>query len=252
MPCIWQIKRDKEKIMGISDTEVIAQLEEYTTKEKMCVLYREENFLKKYLPVGGDTKKPHDDVIAKYLLNHPNLFSNDYIPEIKRKGCYIQESHRQLASEKKGLAEKNENYLAQNLYGLIFDEIGEIIDFQIPIADGSFGGVDLLGYNENGGDGVLSLIELKREDSTETILRAILEICTYFLQIETEKLKKELKEKKGFDVKKVRKVVLVFKGNDQLERFKKPGCIVRELAEKLKVDVLALEKKGSEYKLTTP
>jgi uncharacterized protein (UPF0335 family) len=243
-------KTEKEKIMGTNETEVIAQLEEYTTKEKMSLLYRDD-FLNKYLPIGDDTKKPHDDVIAKYLLNHLNLFSNDYIPRIDRKGCYIQESHRQLASEKKGFAEKNEKYLAQNLYGLIFDGIGEIIDFETPISDGSFGEVDLLGYNENGGDGVLSLIELKREDSPETILRAILEICTYFLQIDIEKLKEELKEK-GFDVKKVRKVVLTFKGNDQLERFKKPDCIVHELAEKLKVDVLALEKKGSEYKLTTP
>jgi hypothetical protein len=91
-------------------------------------------------------------------------------------------------AEERRKAYKSEELFAKSLYGYKFDDLGEIIDYQMPIYDKKYGAIDLLAYND---DGVLSLIELKREYNTETMLRAILEICTYFLQIDIEKLKNE-------------------------------------------------------------
>jgi hypothetical protein len=249
-------KTGKEKVMSTSYTEKALkdQLKKDTTEEKMRTLYK-AGYVNKYKPVSDNKEKPHYDVIAEFLLNNLHLFSNDYIHPVERRNAdYIQEGHGMPTDEEKALVDskkRGEEWFAKCLYNSKFDDLGKIIDYQTPIGKKSdkAGKVDLLAYDKD--KGLLSLIELKREYNNETMLRAILEICTYSLQIKEKELIKELK-KKNIEVKKVQKAVLVFKDSIQYEQYK-TSKLIRELAVKLGVVVYVVENKKIDItQLTTP
>jgi hypothetical protein len=259
-------KTGKEKIMSTSYTEkeLKDQLKKDTTKEKMRTLY-DAGYVNKKRPVSDNKEKPHYDVIAEFLLKNKHLFSNDYIPIVERKLDYIQEGHGEPTDEEKALVDskkRGEEWFAKCLYNSKFDDLGKIIDYQTPIKKEQgdkapiereqgkkAGKVDLLAYDKD--KWLLSLIELKREYNKETMLRAILEICTYSLQIDEKKLIKELKEKKNIEVKKIQKAVLVFKDSIQYEQYK-TSELIRELAGKLGVVVYIVENKKIDITQLTP
>jgi len=191
----------------------------------------------------------YSDLIAKYLIDRLYLFNNDQIKEIARKdygnGHYIQEDHKQLGDEAKSLPYTTEDQFAKFLYNSELESLGKIIDFQTPIGDKSFGAVDLLAYNR---EEILSLVELKWKDSKETMLRAILEICTYFCQINKKQLEEELK-KNGMspNIKKTRKAVLVFEESPLFEHYKKTK-LIDNLATKLEVEIFFLNGSTVKFK----
>lgn len=81
--------------------------------------------------------------------------------------------------------------LSQN-QGKVFDVIGKIIDYQTPLKDiqtDKAGKIDLLAYNEN--EKTLRILELKKLDSKETMLRCVLEAYTYLKIVDKAKLLKD-------------------------------------------------------------
>ena len=213
------------------------------TGTNMSFFYREPCVVND--TVVNDTGKICYEFITEYLLEHLYLFSSTSIPKVARKSIgncqYIQESHDGLLSAKqRERIQKDEVVFAMSLLGSELGDLGKVIDYQTPIGDGKFGAVDLLAYNK----GVLPLIELKREDSQEPMLRPILEICTYFWQLNKgEELKNELKEKPEYkDIKKVQMAVLVFKNSFQYNQYKNPeSTSLRQLVEKLGINIFIFE-----------
>jgi len=228
--------------MSYTKQEIINRLEEDTAPKKMSFLYKKE-----YINYSGKTGgKYYYDIIAEYLLKHVNLFNESNIPKIERAYSYKSKDHKPLTAEERALINKQrrgEEWFARGLLNSKFDHIGKIIDYQTPIKDSKHtkgvGKIDLLAYDEN----MLSIVELKREYNTETILRAMLEIYTYHCQVVKEKLLKDFKLPSGTTVQ---KVVLVFKDSPQHQQYKE-SKLIRELAEKLEVKVFVLD-----YKLIIP
>ena len=75
----------------------------------------------------------------------------------------------------------------QSKNGYCYNHIGKIIDYQTPLKTcrhDSAVKVDLLSYDGK----VLRFLELKKRDSTETMLRCVLEGYTYLKTADTEKL----------------------------------------------------------------
>ena len=226
---------------------------ENTTKENLRYLY-DEPYVKKYRYIKHSKTKTHYDVIAEQLLKleqNQGLenFFQDRIKTIKRKVrknnnmIYLTESHNAQKEKEKALSHKKpltEKWLAKSMLKNQYKYIGEIIDYEIPInekdSDGA-GKIDLLAYNRNTNS--IFIIELKKENSTETILRAILEICTYYYQIDRDQLIKEYADPVFSDTK-VKKVVLVFKGSLQHEQFNKSESI-QKLAKKLNIDICLID-----------
>ncbi|WP_051200666.1 hypothetical protein [Butyrivibrio sp. XPD2002] len=90
-----------------------------------------------------------------------------------------------------------------------FDGIGKIIDYQTPLKDKQIskaGKIDLLSVNED----IMYILELKKPDNRETMLRCILECYTYYKIVDQNNLKKSFN---CGDVKEIKAAPLVyFKG----------------------------------------
>lgn len=244
-------KNDLEKYLG-----------EDTKNRKLAWLYR-EYYVKKTRTVKDNNISICDYIAKKLLELDDNLeyYFIKNIPEIYRKprtqdkgSAYIPKGHNIKIEKEKANVEKKkalsqnkplgEVWLAKTLLDEELDYIGKIINFQIPIDDSddnSVGKVDLLAYNKNyfKDKKIISLIEFKRNDNSEAILRAILEICTYYCRINKELLVKEY-AKSTLSKTEVWKVVLIYKDSKQHKDFIKFENI-RTLVRKLNVKIFLLD-----------
>jgi hypothetical protein len=134
-----------------------------------------------------DTKEFYSEIIAQELLL--NLEELNVINILTRLSSYKIEGHAKVMIDHSTSTRAEENF-AKRLYGLNFDKLGEIIDYQVPLknksGDEGIGKIDLISYYDT--EQYLYLIELKFGDNKETLLRAILESYTYFKIIDQDKL----------------------------------------------------------------
>lgn len=140
-----------------------------------------------------DTKELYTEVVAEWCLADLPLLKNG-ITTIARKGSYWTRSHGTPDDIKINYASnRREEQIAKEMRKQrLLPLVGEILDYQTPLTredagdqDGEKAGkIDLLAY-----DGcTLRILELKKPDSDETMLRCVLESYTYLKQVDTEKL----------------------------------------------------------------
>lgn len=138
----------------------------------------------------------YSEIIAKELLSSLKEFDN--IESISRDSSYKIHNHNQIVID---LAKSNrlEDIFAKRIYGLEFQELGKILDYQIPIRntnkDKGLKAFDLLSYEQN--KNTLYLIELKYLGNNETLLRAMLECYSYLKLVDHERLIDSYKEDIG-------------------------------------------------------
>jgi len=139
----------------------------------------------------SDTEEYYTEIIAEFVCNNIEKYISS-IPMITRKASYKTASHTGQYSEN---SNRDEEIAAIKMFnqsrgGCLYDCIGEIIDYQTPLKskrDDVAGKIDLLSY-----DGTyLRILELKKPDSTETMLRCVLEGYTYMQTVNKEKLLKD-------------------------------------------------------------
>ena len=115
-----------------------------------------------------------------------------------------------------------------------YDIIGHMCDFQTPLKgsekDSGVGEIDLFSYNKK--TNTVYLLELKREDNKESILRCVLEIYTYWKQLRHENFLKDFKLPSNA---KIVPAVLVFQNGKQHKQFQSDLIQTKKLMRKLKV-----------------
>lgn len=140
-----------------------------------------------YTGRSNDTKEFYTEVISKWCIDNIKLF--DLIPTITRAGSYKVNTHDGI--EPSDVSNREEELLAMKLFRQReISSLGEIIDYQTPLKNvrsDSAGKIDLLSYDGKH----LRLLELKRESSTETMLRCVLEGYTYLKTVDVDKLLKD-------------------------------------------------------------
>lgn len=141
-----------------------------------------------------------------------------------------------------------------------YNFIGNVIDYQTPIRntsnDDGYKGIDLISYNKN--ENSLILLEVKKPKSPETLLRAVLEVFTYWKIIDHQKLLYDFsKSERGKELDvyntKIRKAVLLFEGTHAYNEYEKdlsPKTI--ELMKKLGVDFYGIREKDGDYEVFIP
>lgn len=137
-----------------------------------------------------DTREPYTEVISEWLLANIDVLSA--IKTIDRKPSYRIKGHDGVHQ---GDSNRGEELIAMNMFrfctdGGRYDHIGKIIDYQTPLKgkrNDKAGKVDLLAWDGN----VLRILELKEPDSTETMLRCVLEGYTYLKTVNTNRLLKD-------------------------------------------------------------
>lgn len=159
----------------------------YTRKEirDLCeTAFKKKNtFYKKgfvnYRGRTSDTKEYYTEVVAEFLCENINNYTNGFEP-ISRRSSYKVEGHDGIFNPHSNREEEKIAMLIfnQSRENGAFDMIGKIEDYQTPlksIEDDEVGKIDLLSFDGQ----VMRILELKKPDSKETMLRCVLEGFTY-------------------------------------------------------------------------
>ncbi len=104
----------------------------------------------------------------------------DKITQVTRNDTYCIKSHQHVEFQ---ASDKQKEVFAKRLIGLNFEELGTILNYQVPIRDSSEDDntekIDLISYNKK--INTLFLINLISERNNEdTLLKTMLEIYTYY------------------------------------------------------------------------
>lgn len=143
-----------------------------------------------YVGMLKGTKEKYSEFTAKYLLENLHLFNE--IKTINRLSSYKITAHKgEITNYASG---RDEEIMAKFLYKQKnIGDLGEVIDYQVPLKnvqkDKKIGKIDLLSYDRT--NEILYLLELKKPDSKETMLRSVLEIFTYKKIVNQSKLLKD-------------------------------------------------------------
>ena len=196
-----------------------------------------------------DSKEYYTEIIAEWLLSHVDLFNK--IKLINREGSYRIESHDgKIINQESNRAEEK---IAMKLFdysqnkGEIFDKIGKIINYQIPLKNiqtDDAGKIDLLAYNED--TDTLRILELKKSDSKETMLKCLLEVYTYLKIVNKVKLLKDFGLPKDTIVK---ASPLVFFEGMQYKEMQEDRKNLKKLMEKMEIEPVYLIEENGKYKV---
>ena len=175
----------------------------------------------------------------------------DYIKPITREKSYKVDSHDGIIKNEE--SKREEEKIAMKLFdlsqnqGKVFDIIGKIIDYQTPLKNvqtDDVGKIDLLAYNES--KKTLRILELKKPDSKETMLRCVLEAYTYLKILDKTKLLKDFELPEDTVIK---ACPFVFYGKEQYREMQQDREHLKDLIEKLGIEVIYLEEKNGEYSI---
>ena len=194
-----------------------------------------------------DSKEYYTEIIAEWLLSHVDLFNK--IKLINREGSYRIESHDgKIINQESNRAEEK---IAMKLFdysqnkGVTFDIIGKIIDYQTPLKNvqtDDVGKIDLLAYNEN--EKTLRILELKKPDSKETMLRCVLEAYTYLKIVDKTKLLKDFELPEDTTIE---ACPFVFLDGAQYQEMQQDRENLKDLIEKLGIEIIYLKEEKGEY-----
>lgn len=227
-----------------SKEEIIKKLE--IAKSEMGQFYSED-FLN-YISETSDKEGDYTEIIAGWLLDNIELFNE--IKLITREKSYKVKTHDGIIKNEE--SKREEEKIAMKLFdssknrGKVFDIIGKIIDYQIPLKNvrgDKAGKIDLLAYNEN--EKTLRILELKRPDSKETMLRCVLEAYTYLKVVDKDKLLKDFGLPENTIVK---ACPFVFFDGAQYKEIQEDRKYLKELIKNLDVEPIYLKGEGGEYK----
>lgn len=135
-----------------------------------------------------DTNEYYTEVVADFLCGNISAYING-IPQITREASYKTAGHDGVFDAG---TPREEERIAMEMFkqskeGLPYDHIGDIIDYQTPLKNKRSdvaGKIDLLSYNGS----TLFVLELKKPDSEESMLRCVLEGFTYMQTVNKNKL----------------------------------------------------------------
>ena len=225
----------------------------YSKKEILEEIQDMRNFYKRkvvnYRGTTSDSKEYYTEVVAEWILKNIYLFN--HIKPITREKTYKVDSHD--GKNKDNDSNREEEKIAMKLFdlsqnqGKVFDIIGKIIDYQTPLKNvqtDDVGKIDLLAYNEN--EKTLRILELKKPDSKETMLRCVLEAYTYLKVVDKDKLLKDFELPEDTILK---TCPFVFVDGAQYKEIQEDRKYLKELMKKLDVEPIYLKEKNGEYEV---
>lgn len=140
-----------------------------------------------------DTNEYYTEVVADFLCHNISSYI-DGIPQITRESSYKTLGHNgdfdiDTPREEEKIAME---MFKQSQSRTPYNHIGNIIDYQTPLKNKRSdvaGKIDLLSYDGN----ILYILELKKPDSEESMLRCVLEGFTYMQTVNKNKLLQDFK-----------------------------------------------------------
>lgn len=223
---------------GYKKDEIINKLENL---KDISTLYKED-FIN-YRGDTTDTKEKYTEVIAEWLIKNFNLFDN--IKKITRQSSYKVDTHDGKHNN------QNSNRLEEIMAIEIFNQkslniLGEVIDYQTPLKDklgDEAGKIDIVSYDKD--NKIVYLLELKREDSKETMLRCVLEIFTYSKTLDKDKFLEDFNLPKDTKIK--ASPLVFFNGSQYKEMIEVDNKFLKQLMDKLDIEPFYITKNSNYY-----
>ena len=223
---------------GYKKDEIINKLENL---KDISTLYKED-FIN-YRGDTIDTKEKYTEVIAEWLIKNFNLFDN--IKKITRQSSYKVDTHDGKHNN------QNSNRLEEIMAIEIFNQkslniLGKVLDYQTPLKDklgDEAGKIDIVSYDKD--NKIVYLLELKREDSKETMLRCVLEIFTYFKTLDKDKFLEDFNLPKDTKIK--ASPLVFFNGSQYKEMVDGNNKFLKQLMDKLDIEPFYITKNSNYY-----
>ncbi len=228
--------------MGHTRNEILAECGK--ALQKASIFYSEKG-MKNVNNIGktDDTDEFISEVIAEFLCKHISEYTGG-IKMITRKSTYDVEGHDGVVNDPN--SGRDEEIIAKEMYGNSYDHIGKIIDYQTPLKNklkDEAGKIDLLAYDGT----TLRILELKKPDSNETMLRCVLEGYTYLKTVDTAKLVSDFKLPEGTVVK---ACPFVFIGSTPHLEMQEDRRYLKRLMELLDSKPYYISESGGKYSVT--
>lgn len=215
--------------------ELLTKVKEGLKPETVSEFYKQD-----YINYTGnipDSREKYTEVIAECLLGNHSALKK--IEMITREGSY---NTRHDWKPFDPVSPRTEEQIARSMLGKVYDYIGKIIDYQTPLKNvqGDVAGkIDLLSWNE--AQGCAYILELKVQNSAETLLRCVLEIETYSRIVDSKKILSDF----GHEGSTLRKAVLVYQNDNSRPHLDFiSDRNVKELMNTLGVDLFVLDERG--------
>ena len=184
-----------EKIMAYTKEQIIQMCEDASKDMKSF-------YTQGFVNYRGKSAEGilYTEIIAEWLLQNMKKFHE--IQSIERNRGYKTLSHDGKIDRK---TNRKEEITAKSMFNTkkFFEGFGRIIDYQTPLknvkGDKGLGKIDLLSLNNKTKS--VYILELKKEDSKETMLRCVLEAFTYSRIVSQKKLFESFKKKKKYNLK---------------------------------------------------
>lgn len=188
----------------------------------------------------GNTKEglTYSEVIAEHLLKLRVKKALSRISPIKREDYNVE--HDGIIRND---SNRHEDKFAIGVLNKDLSFLGRIINYQVPLKkrqSDKVGKIDLIAYRENPNDALI--VELKFKDNKETLLRAALEISTYYHILFHENFIAYYEKVKGLKPRNIRKALLLgedtqsYKDARNLENLSN----VRRLLQDLELEIYGL------------
>lgn len=166
--------------MGYTREQIIEKCEDAFKDKKT---FYKQSFIN-YRGKTKDTDEYFTEVIAEFLCNNITAYIGD-IETITREETYKTQSHDGVIKDHN--SGRDEEIIAMKMFGNEYDFVGKMIDYQTPLKNSrrdEAGKIDLLAYDGK----TLRILELKKPDSDETMLRCVVEGFTYWKTVNKAKL----------------------------------------------------------------
>ena len=212
---------------GYKKDEIINKLENL---KDISTLYKED-FIN-YRGDTIDTKEKYTEVIADWLLNNIDLLYK--IKKITRLSSYKVDTHDGKHNN------QNSNRLEEIMAIEIFNQkslniLGKVLDYQTPLKnerDDKAGKIDIVSYNKD--IKTVYLLELKKEDNEETMLRCVLEIFTYSKTLDKDKFLEDFNLPKDTKIK--ASPLVFFNSFQHKEMVEGDNKFLKQLMDKLDIE----------------
>lgn len=218
---------------GYTKKEIINKLENL---KDISTLYKED-FIN-YRGNITDTKEKYTEIVSEWLLNNFNLFYN--IQKITRQSSYKVETHDGKHNNPE--SNRKEEITAIEIFNQgSLNILGKVLDYQTPLkneGNDKAGKIDIVSYNKD--IKTVYLLELKREDSEETMLRCVLEIFTYLKTLDGDKFLSDFGLPKDTKIKASPLVFL--NGAQHKEMVEGDNKFLKQLMDKLDIEPFYITK----------
>ncbi len=221
-----------------AENEIRAKVEHFLATGNMAELYQQD-FVGYTGNAPDGSKRQYSEIIAEILLEDINNGKNrlNDITTVIREQPYKMKSHHGNCPETKKTS-RVEEWIAKDMFEQSYNTIGTVLDYQVPLkgkqSDKNVGKIDLVSSMGNN----VYLLELKREDNTESILRCVLEIYTYYKQLQHNKFLTDFNLSEQSDII---PAILVFRNGKQHCQFTSESKNVKALMEKLKIQMFTIK-----------